>query len=288
MEALQATYGASIPDVEFVIGTADMPEMFLREAQAPALDPNSDPNTSEDPGPDAPGPSDPSDTTPVVPDSVPAVDSHAVADVADSKDHHEDGISSTTSTLDGEQKSDPERRRLRALQQWLRATDPQTHATGRRSGSVVDSGSADPEQLGTRALQQQQHPQLQQGQHPQRQRQQQQQRQQKGQQQQQRALSGRLASSTPATPELRQWETPAGAAPPLLMLRFCKSAHHADVLVPDIHFQVGFPYLEVKAGCSQGVQILGTWGQHIGVGVLQCRMSIPRSGSQGQGCWGLL
>ncbi|MEW5314057.1 MAG: hypothetical protein WDW38_005581 [Sanguina aurantia] len=237
MEALQATYGASIPDVEFVIGTADMPEMFLREARAPALDPNSSDPNSSDPGLDAPGPSDPSDTTPVVSNPVPAVDSNAVADSADSRDQREDGISNLTSTLRGEQHSDPEQRRLRALQQRLGATDLHMHTTGRRLGSVVSSDPADPEQLKTRASQQQLQAQVQQGPHPQRQGQQLQ-RQQKGRQQQRRrALSGRLASATPATPELRQWETPAGAAPPLLMLRFCKSAHHADVLVPDIHFQ---------------------------------------------------
>ncbi len=29
-----------------------------------------------------------------------------------------------------------------------------------------------------------------------------------------------------------------GQTAPLPVLRFCKSDHHADILVPDIHFQV--------------------------------------------------
>lgn len=240
MQALQATYGSTIPDVEFVIGTADMPEMFLETPvlrEHPPQPPTAifHPKTEET----SQSESDPFLETDM-PDANDVVNSlQAVPHVATNTASASDKDSYHKTTLPPPLPTQQLHRRTLKMMNSLtpESTDllgqrllervriqelqiPEDKPTdGRTTGFAVDAELAltPTEGISLDVSADQMH--LSSEVHS----------------QQHRALPRQPDSSS----EFRSvMEDPNVASPPLLVLRFCKSAHHADVLVPDIHFQV--------------------------------------------------
>lgn len=217
MEALQATYGAMIPDVEFVIGTADMPEMYVETRIPPAHPPNNSPSNlqastdsfSESDLEAHPFQAKSGDSSVLKRPEGAEAGSENIAVASDGRvdQEHRNYFPATSNQLphrvlnaDTSQDNAMKLSLNQNLSESVMVSMPQLQPTQSAEGKKARAMAED---SGLRH------------------------------QQRHRALLRHPNSSVTVQ------SVGAGfSSPPLLMLRFCKSVHHADVLVPDIHFQV--------------------------------------------------